>query len=136
MAYDTDKLYEEIKKAIKSESLYFVNEIPPAVGISKDTFYNHFPAESDRHKELMLLLLQNKSKVKAELRRRWRLDDNATLQLALYRLSATPEERRLLSTTYIDHTSGDKPIAPVNWSELDEDTIAKIYNAIGGPKQD
>ncbi|MEG7744716.1 hypothetical protein U2242_15210, partial [Listeria monocytogenes] len=60
--------------------------------ISKETFYNYFPLESDESDELKALIEQGKIERKQGLREKWYEGENATTQLALYKLLGTEEE--------------------------------------------
>lgn len=103
MAYNTNKLIEEASKVIIAQKLIFIEEISSAMGISKNTFYDHHLHESDILKGL---IDKNKQQMKAGLRKKWYENDNATTQLALYRLLSTTDEHKLLNQAYIDHTTG------------------------------
>lgn len=129
MAYDHNELYKRSKKAITDNRLFFIADVARMIGIAQSTWYEHFPVESEEYKELSELIQQNKIMVKVSQRAQWLGSQNATLQLALYRLIATPEERRALNQQYIDHTTQGKEIAPIAWDKLDEETIEKLYNA-------
>jgi hypothetical protein len=80
------------------------------LGISKGTFYHYIKDESNELNELKKMLLENKVAIKVYLRKKWNESDTPTLQVALYKLCATPDELKLLQQTYIDHTSKDEQI--------------------------
>ena len=85
------------KKAIevtKKEKLFFIEDIVAHLPISKTTFYAWKLNESDELKEL---LEQNKVKTKIQLRKNWLGSSNATLNIALYKLLANEQERKVLS---------------------------------------
>jgi hypothetical protein len=52
MAYDKDKMFQQSKKAIVENKLYYVEETFAFLPISKGTFYLYFPAGSDELNEL------------------------------------------------------------------------------------
>lgn len=103
MAYKTEELKEKALNAIKSMKLVFIEEVAAFIGISKGTFYEHKLNELNEIKDA---IEANKSELKAGLRKKWYENENATTQLALYRLLSTPEEHQLLNQQYIDHTTG------------------------------
>ena len=83
--------------AIIEHGLIFKADIWAHIGISHSTFYEHFSDFSECLKEIEQALLKNKIDLKVGLRRKWRDSENATLQLALYKLVCTNEERLALS---------------------------------------
>ena len=109
MAYDTQKLFEQAKEAVKSHNLFFIEDIVAFIPCTKPTFYDHFPVDSDELNELKDLLEQNRIKTKSSIRAKLYKSEKAAELLALYRLIATPEEHQRLNQQYIDHTSkGEK----------------------------
>ena len=104
MAYNKDELKTKSIEAIKKNRLIFVEDICAMIGISKPTFYSHFPVNLDDFNELSNLLDENKISLKVSLRKKWFDSDNATTQLALYRLCATSDEHRKLNQAYVDHS--------------------------------
>lgn len=105
MAYDTQKLFEQAKEAVKSHNLFFIEDIVAFIPCTKPTFYDHFPVDSDELNELKDLLEQNRIKTKSSIRAKLYKSEKAAELLALYRLIATPEEHQRLNQQYIDHTS-------------------------------
>lgn len=106
MAYKTKDLFKKAKEAIEKHRLFFVEDILAYMPCSKATFYDHFPSESDDLNTLKEMMGKNKVDIKVSLRSKWYKSDNPTLQLALYKLSATPDELKLLQMQHIDHTTG------------------------------
>ena len=80
------------------------------LGINKTTLYNHFPIDTDDFNELTTLLNENKISLKVSLRKKWFDSDNATTQMALYKLCSTPEEHKMLQQNYTDVTSNNETI--------------------------
>lgn len=105
MAYDKEKILKTAKAAIKKYKLIFIEEIVHYLPCTKSTFYEFFPAESDESDAIKELLEKNKVDLKVSLRSKWYKSENATLQMGLMRLIATPEEHQKLNQTYIDHTN-------------------------------
>lgn len=112
MAYKTETLFKEAVKQIQKHKLIFIEDVISYLPCSKPTFYDHFPTNSNDFNTLKGLIDDNKVVIKSSLRSKWYNSNNPTLQLALYKLSATPEELKLLQMQHIDIKSDDKPIVP------------------------
>ena len=122
MAFDTQELYNKAEKAIKENNLFFVEDIVAFLPCSKPTFYDHFPIDSNELNNLKELLEDNRVAQKVKLRKKWSDTDNATLSLALYKLTGTSEERKRLSQTHHDLTSdGNKLQTPPSIVFIDTD---------------
>lgn len=105
MAYDKDKLYQQAKEAIEKHNLFFIEDIVAFLPCRKQTFYDHFPIDSDEMDTIKDMLEDNKIKTKSSIRAKLWKSTKAAELLALYRLIATPEEHRKLNQSYIDHTT-------------------------------
>ena len=110
MPYDTKILKQKAIEAIKKNKLIFIEDIAAMLGINKTTLYNHFPIDTDDFNELTTLLNENKISLKVSLRKKWFDSDNATTQMALYKLCSTPEEHKKLQQNYTDVTSNNEAI--------------------------
>jgi len=97
MAYKKEELIKNAVKSIKENKLFFIEDVCVFMGISRQTFYVH---GLDKNDSIKLELLANKIKAKQGLKQKWYENDNATTQIALYRLLSTPEEHKLLNQTY------------------------------------
>ena len=111
VAYNTNKLRKKALEAIKANGLVFVYEVFSFIGISKQTFYDHHLDESD---EINTALAVNRNKIKASLRSKWYNSDNATTQIALYRLIANDEEFTRLTAQKVEHSGEMKSGITVN----------------------
>ena len=109
---DKDKLKSKAIDVIVKNKLIFIEDICAMCGISKFTFYEKFPTDSNDYHELSKLLEENKIALKVGLRKKWYESDNATVQMALYKLCSTTEEHKRLQQNYIDHTTNEKEITP------------------------
>ena len=142
MAYDTNELFEQAKKAIQdNETIFFIEDLVAFLPCSKPTFYEHFPVnvdekteeddqkesnEPNRYKVLSDMLHENKISMKVKIRSQLAKGTKAGELLALYRLICTPEERKMLNQSYIDHTSkGEKLETNVNITQEAVKEIAK-----------
>lgn len=107
MAYDTKILKKKAIEAIEKNKLIFVEDICAYIGIVKDTYYNHFPIGSDDSHELSEMLEKNKIALKVGMRKKWYDSDNATMQMALYKLCSTDIEHKKLQQNYSEVTGKD-----------------------------
>ena len=110
MSYDTKILKQKAIEAIDKNKLIFVEDICAYIGISKPAFYDHFKVDSNDYYELSEMLEKNKISLKVGMRKKWYDSDNATMQIALYKLCSTPEEHRILQQNYTDVTSNGDSI--------------------------
>ena len=102
-AYTTAELFEKAKEIIPRHKLIFVEDVCAYLGISKTTFYKHIEVGTDELNELRELLNKNCIDIKVGLRKKWFDSDNATLQMALYKLTSTDVEHRKLQQNYTEH---------------------------------
>ena len=122
MAYDKQKIFNQAKDMIKKNRLVFVEDIVAFLPISKPTFYDYFKLDSNEFNELKDLLDLNKTELKVSMRSKWYKSDAPALQMALYKLIASPEEHKALQMQYTDHTSkGDKITPPILWVDGDSE---------------
>lgn len=110
MPYDTKVLKQKAIEVIKKNKLIFIEDVCAMIGIAKSTYYDHFKEGSDDSNELNTLLNENKISLKVSLRKKWFDSDNATTQLALYKLCSEPDELKRLSTSHVDMTTNGKDI--------------------------
>lgn len=112
MAYNKNKIFKQAKEVIIKNKLFFIEDIVAFLPISKQTFYQFFPIDSDEIDELKDLLNQNRVEIKVSMRSKWYKSENATLQLALMKLIGTDEEAHRLngSSQKIDATTNGKDI--------------------------
>lgn len=110
MALKTEEMVKQCLEVIKKHRLIFIEEIISFVPFSKQTFYNH---ELDDVDEIKGALEDNKVQIKNGLRAKWYKSDNPTVQIALYKLTADENERKLLSTNYQEVTlKEEQPLFP------------------------
>ena len=107
MAYKKADLEKQSLKAIKDNNLMFVTDVPAYLPCSTATFYNK---ELEKVEAIKQALEQNRVKTKNGLRAKWYKSDNATVQIALYKLIGTDEEAQRLngSRQQIEHSFNDK----------------------------
>jgi hypothetical protein len=110
MAYDKKKIFEQAKEVIVKHKLFFVEDIVAFLPISKKTFYEYYPIESNESNELKDLLETNRTELKVSMRSKWYKSNAPALQMALMKLIATPEELRKLSMQHQAVEEYEKPI--------------------------
>ena len=110
MAYDREKKYKQALKVIKDKQLYIIDEVAVLIGISRPTFYDWFPIDSNKLNTIKEALEENKINIKAEIREKLRNGDKAAELIALYKLLSSNDERKALSMQHVDHTSNGKTI--------------------------
>ena len=113
MAYDRNKIFEQAKEVIVKHKLFFVEDIVAFLPISKKTFYEFFPLESNESNDLKELLEQNRTELKVSMRSKWYKSNAPALQMALMKLIATPEELRKLS---MQHSEIENNMT-ISWNE-------------------
>ena len=116
MAYDKQKIFDQAKEMIVKHKLFFIEDIVAFLPISKKTFYEYYPIDSNESNELKGMLETNRVELKVSMRSKWYKSNAPALQMALMKLIATPEELKKLSMQYTDVTTdGEKlPSSPPN----------------------
>ena len=99
MALNKQELIDEALAIIPREECVTLEEVWLFMGITRTTAFNYQLNVVDEIKEAVL---QEKIKVKKKLRRKWRDSDNATLQIAEFKLIGTDEEVDRLNTQRIN----------------------------------
>ena len=92
-------------------NLHSWEKVAVAIGVNKSTFYDHKLHESD---EINEALIKNRVGIKTGLRRKWYDSDNATAQIALYRLISTDKEFERLTSQKVEHSGGINTEMTVN----------------------
>ena len=120
MAYDKKYLIERSLKFIKEKKLVFIEDLVGFLPICKKTFYNQGLHEvPDIKKDLD----NNKCSHRVALFNKWVASDNATLQIAAFKLICTEEQAHRLNAT-----KRDIKVEEINHSTLldeldDEDEV-------------
>lgn len=124
MAYDTDTLRRQALEAIKGKKLVFIDEVIQYVKCGRKAFFNH-----ELNKDALILdaIGKNKIDMKSILRLKWFKSDNATLQISLYKLISSDEERKKLSQQFHE-LSGDVSLVPqIDTSKVKTETLADLF---------
>jgi DNA-directed RNA polymerase specialized sigma54-like protein len=118
MAYSEEELQQEVLRAIEDNELVFFNEIEHYISACKSTL-----EKRDFHKMGIIkdALAKNRVSTKKELRNKWKDGDNATTQIALYKLLSDEKEFSLLCGQQIDHTSKGNAVTGFEIVAPDED---------------
>ena len=99
MAYDKEEIFKRAIAAIEGDDdIVFMEDVISAVGISSSTFYSLMPSTSEESSRLKEKLLDNCARLKKGMRKNWKVSDaSASLQISLYKLIGTKEEREALN---------------------------------------
>lgn len=115
-----EALFKKAKKAVldKSTSLFFVSDVIGVLGVSESTFYDYFPSGSVESETIKKLLMNNRVNKCIGLRMKFYKSNHSAAQLALYKLICTDEERAVLTSQHIDHTTNGESIVAKERQEL------------------
>ena len=109
---EREKHIENILNILESEKIFTFKDIFVFYkGCSRATAYNYHLDEIDAIKEA---ITSNKRRGVQSLVDKWIDSENATLQIAAFKIIAEPEERKAISQNYTDVTSDNKPIQTVD----------------------
>lgn len=100
--YKTEELEKLAITAIQEKKLFFIEDIVANLPCTKETFYQHFPVDSDGYKRVREVLDRVKTEIKVSMRSKWYKSDHPALQITLYKLIATKEEQQAISMQHID----------------------------------
>ena len=104
---DPDKLFADVMEAIKTHNVWTLSEVPNFVGVTRNTIYNHFPVGSERMTAINEAIEANRMKSRVSLRAAMFKKKDPSCLIALYKMIATPDERKALAAHFIE-TSTDK----------------------------
>lgn len=103
----------------KKKDIYFAYDLADEMGIARSTFYNN---QLDKLDSIKNAILHNRRNLKRGLRNKWYNSENATTQVALYKLLADEDELSRLNNN-MDVSLNTKGISIVVG---DEDTKKEI----------
>ena len=117
MAYDKKELEKQALKLIEENGLTFIDDLAAFLPCTRSTFYKKDLHKTDTIKEA---IWRQKKLRKYEMRKKWEKSENATLNLASYKLLADDDELEKLNNNKqkVDITSkGEqiKSISPMQW---------------------
>src|SRR5690554_6510979 len=113
----TDKYKAELLDVIRRHKIAFFDHAFGFTSFKRSTAYNH---GLDKMDDIKNAIAQNRVKAKNYMLNKWIASDNATLQLAAFRLCSDSEEHQKLNQQYIDHTSTDGSMSPKAPVSLDD----------------
>lgn len=93
------QLVENCLGIISEYKILFISDLIALLPFSKSTFYSYGLDKSDEVKEA---IESNKVLIKQKLRAKWYESSTPTLQIALYKILATSEERKAMSSSSKD----------------------------------
>ena len=119
----TDKYKAELLDVIRRHKIAFFDHAFGFTSFKRSTAYNH---GLDKLDDIKNAIAQNRVKAKNYMLNKWIASDNATLQLAAFRLCSDREEHQKLNQQYIDHTSnGEKMQTSITVSATTDEDIVK-----------
>ncbi len=123
----TKEQYEtEILEIIKKENIFLISDIFAFYkGCSRSTFYTH---ELDKSDTIKNAIEDNKIVTKNLMKAKWLNSENATLQLALFKIICSDDERMKLSLTY--QPILEKQTKTIDFSKVSDDALNEIIKAI------
>lgn len=110
----------------KQKMVVFIEDLIVYLPISKPTFYDYYPPDSNELNAIKALINENKVNMKVSIRAKLHKGDGGGAGLlALYKLICTDDERKKLSMTHVDHTTkgnalGSAPMSKEDFKELDD----------------
>ena len=125
MAFKKEVLEKQAIEAIEKHKLFFIDDVCAYLPCSRATFYNY---ELDKLNTIKDALTKVKTDIKVSMRSKWYKSTNATLQMGLMKLLASPEELRALS---MQQTESKIEQRNTNFNaELTKEEIEKINKAL------
>ena len=102
MAYDIKELEKQALEAIENDKdIAFIEDVVACLPCGKGAFYDHKLNESNSIKSA---LEKNKIDGKKYLRNKWKDSENAAVQVALYKLLGSDNDRdKLNPNSKVDH---------------------------------
>ena len=97
--YETKELIKKSLEAIKKHDLVFVTDVVTYLPCSRALFYERQLDKVDSIKEA---LEDNKVQMKVKMRKKWFESQTPALQLAFMKLISSDDERRALSTSFME----------------------------------
>ena len=130
MAYDTKELEAQALDAIGKYKLIWIEEVVSYLPCGKVTFYEHKLNELNSIKDA---ILKNRTDLKVGLRKKWYESENATTQIALYKLIGTDDESDRINSQKqkIEH-SGELKTGQFDYSKLSDATLRELADASRG----
>lgn len=113
--------------AIGKYKLIWIEEVVSFLPCARSTFYDN---ELDKSDTIKAAILKNRTDLKIGLRKKWYESENATTQIALYKLTGTEDEKKALNGQSIEH-SGQIKTNGIDYSKLSDATLRELADASG-----
>ena len=127
MAYNKEEIYKQVISVIRDNNIKFFDHIEPFIEPDVKTLdrWGWKNGECPECTTIKREISNNRTSKKMFLIDKWIDSDNATLQIAAYKLLGDDEDRKKLSSSYIDHTSNNNELKsltgkPMTRQELEE----------------
>lgn len=117
MAYNRDEIFKQAIELITKHNLIFIDDVLSLLPIHPSTFYEWYPAGSEKNLELKSEIDKIRIKMKANMRKKWYESDNASLQIGLMKLLGNDDECNRLSGNIQQAKTGE--IYSIKWNTLD-----------------
>lgn len=120
----------EARKTIEEEKYcWFITDIAGLMGVTRQTLINHGVNEDP---EVLRLLHLNKVRNVLAQRKNWAMQsDIVGLQVALYKIATTDDERRKLSTSHTDITTKGERLNndEIDYTKLSDEVLEELDKA-------
>lgn len=114
--YKIEEVKEKALEAIRTNKLFFIEDVIAYVPCCRTSFYDKFKLNQDQ--DILEALEKNKIELKVSMRSKWYKSDHPALQLGLYKLIGTDAEADRL---------GNKQKV-----EFEDKTVEVVKTIIGG----
>ena len=104
-SFNTEELLSQSLEAIDKHKLIFIDDISTYLPCSRATFYNH---QLDKVDDIKDSLIKNRVELKVAMRNKWFKSDSPPLQIALMKLISSDDERRAMSTSFMESKQNHK----------------------------
>jgi hypothetical protein len=99
MAYDRDEILRQAIANAESEECVTLEEVIQTLPIASSTFYLW---ELEKSEDLKNVINSVKVRLKKKMRRNWRNSENATLQIAEFKLMASDDELERITISKVN----------------------------------
>ena len=136
MAYNKKEQYEKALKLIEEKELFFIEDIVSLLALSKTTFYDFYPPDSNELNTIKEKLEYNRVEVKSSMRSKWYKSEAPALQIALMKMIATDTEAHRLSGTRTENVNINKNTEIPDTKEDIDKEVQKILDSVNKDKDD
>lgn len=127
MAYDRAETFEKALALAENDTTnHFFQDIWASLGMSNSTFFRIFPVGSNEYKAIDNQLTQNKVSLKKKMRAKWSEHDHPALQMGLYKLIGTDEERNNLTQQRVEVKADVNHTRTLDVSALSTTTLLEL----------